>query len=243
MSTVSTAVILAGGAGLRLRPLTNQMPKAMVSVAGRPLLDWVIRWLLTNKVKHIVVGVAYMKEVVIEYLSHLQLPMKIDYSVHTVEGGTGEGFRLAIERYVRDEVFLAMNGDELTDIQIPEFHAFHRRHNGVATVAVSTLRSPFGVVKLEGANIRAFQEKAMLNSFYVSMGIYMFNHEILSFLPASGSIEKTTFPDLAETGRLRAFKHNGFWGTINTIKDLREVENWFTTRSDLNHAQNEQTRL
>ena len=216
-------MVIAGGEGLRLRPLTNDRPKAMISVAGKPILDWIIQWLSSNEISHIVVGVAYKKETVKEHLSRFESGMKFDFSEHTVEGGTGEGFRLAIERFVQDDVFLAMNGDELTNIDISDFADFHIRARGVATIGVASLRSPFGVVELSGNSIVDFREKATLDA-YVSTGVYMFDHKILEYLPTTGNIENDTFPKLARQGQLRAYKHKGFWGTINTLKDLQEVE-------------------
>ncbi len=224
LGEVTTAVVLAGGEGLRLRPLTDQRPKAMIHVAGKPIMEWIMKWLVRNNISHVVVGVAYKKEVVIEYLKALRLDVNLNYSEHTVEGGTGEGFRLAIDRYVRDNVFLALNGDELTDIQVSEFADFHLRNGGLATIAVSRLRSPFGIVEVDGDKVRGFTEKPVLNSYLVSTGVYIFDHKILDFLPERGSIENETLPQLAARGLLRAYKHRGFWGTINTVKDLQEVE-------------------
>ncbi len=223
LQDINTAVVLAGGEGLRLRPLTDQRPKAMIPLAGKPIIGWIIEWLLRNGIARIVVGVAYKKEIVTEYLSSLSLGVEVKISEHTVEGGTGEGFRLAIQRHVNDNAFLAMNGDEITNIPISEFAEFHFRNGGLATIAVSHLRSPFGVVEITGNKIIGFREKAILDA-YVSAGVYIFNREIIQFLPVKGNIETDTFPVLAQDGKLRAYRHKGFWGTINTLKDLREIE-------------------
>jgi NDP-sugar pyrophosphorylase family protein len=223
LQTISTAVILAGGGGLRLRPLTNHLPKAMIPLAGKPIIGWIIEWLLRNGISRIVVGVAYKKEIVTEYLSSLSLGVEFKISEHTVEGGTGEGFRLAIQRHVDDNAFLAMNGDEITNIPISEFADFHLQNGGLATIAVSHLRSPFGVVEISGNKIVGFREKAVLDA-YVSSGVYIFDHGIMPFLPVKGNVEADTFPKLAQDGKLSAYKHTGFWGTVNTFKDLREIE-------------------
>jgi NDP-sugar pyrophosphorylase family protein len=203
----------------------------MIPIGGKPILEWILRWLMRNEISHIVVGVAYKKEAVIDYLNKIQLEVELSYSEHTVEGGTGEGFRLAISRYVKDEAFLAMNGDELTDICISEFANFHFQSGGLATIAVCPLRVPFGIVELNGDAIEGFREKPVLNTYCVSTGVYIFNHGILDFLPQKGNIETETFPRLAAQGLLKAYRHQGFWGTINTVKDIREVEKELLTRS------------
>lgn len=231
LSKIRTAVVLAGGEGLRLRPLTEHVPKVMIPVAGKPILEWILRWLLKNGISHIIIGLAYKKEIVIEYLNKIQLEVELSYSEHTVEGGTGEGFRLAISRYVKDETFLAMNGDELTDICVSDFANFHSQSGSLATIAVSPMRVPFGIVELNGDFVVGFREKPVLNSYCVSTGVYIFNHRILDFLPQKGNIETETFPKLASQGLLKAYRHQGFWGTINTVKDIREVEKELLTSS------------
>ena len=220
---IETAIVIVGGEGLRLRPLTTDKPKVMISIAGKPILDWILQWLVGNGISHIVVGVAYKKDVVIEHVKQLRLPFRLDFSEHTVEGGTGEGFRLAIERFVPDETFLAMNGDEITDINVSDFAKFHHRVGGLATIAVANLRSPFGVVKVENDRIVGYEEKPVLDAL-VSTGIYVFEHGIVDFLPATGNIETETFPQLARLGKVAAYRHGGFWGTLNTFKDLQQLE-------------------
>jgi len=112
-------VVLAGGPGIRLKPLTDRVPKALVELAGKPIIQWVIEWLRLNGVDNIILGVAHLKEEIIKYLGDgSNLGVNITYSTHTVEGGTGEGFRLAISRYVSDGVFFALNGDQITDLRL-----------------------------------------------------------------------------------------------------------------------------
>ena len=225
VNKIETAVILAGGAGLRLRPLTDDIPKAMIIVAGKPLLQWIIEWLKFNGISNIVVGVAYKNEKIIDYFGNgKDFGVTIKYSVHTVEGGTGEGFRLAIERHVKDGVFLAMNGDELVRINTKEFLESHLANGGIATLAVGPLRSPFGVVEIDGTNILRFREKPTLMAHYVSIGTYIFSRQVLEYLPPRGDMERTLFPRLASMRKLKAYVYDGFWATINTLKDLDDVE-------------------
>lgn len=222
---LKTAIILAGGAGLRLRPLTQDIPKAMTNVSGKPLLEWIIEWLIVNDVRNIVVGVAYKKRKIMEYFKDgKKLGVDINYSAHTVEGGTNQGFKRAIRRHVRDEVFLAMNGDEIVDIDVNKMLTHHRKHGGVATVAVSHLRSPYGIVQLHGTDVTGFHEKPTLKSIHVSTGVYVFSRDVLRYLPDSGDVERTMFPKLSSIRKLKAYPHNGFWATVNSLKDLEDVE-------------------
>ena len=223
---IRTAVVLAGGEGLRLRPMTSDRPKVMIEVAGKPILEWVISWLKKNNVTNIIIGVAYKKDVVIDYFKDgNKFGVNIRYSEHTVEGGTGEGFYLAIDRYVNDDCFLATNGDEISDIDLNEFTCYHKETKGIATIALSYLKSPFGIVELDKQRrVVSFREKPFLKDFFVSMGIYLFQRDIIKYLPARGNIEKEAFPRLAVEGKLIGYPHKGFWGTVNTMKDLKELE-------------------
>ena len=223
---VKTAVVIVGGAGLRLYPLTAEKPKCMVEVAGKPIIFWVLNWLKTQGIEHVVVGVAYKKEIVIDYLKNNDFGLNIDISEHSVEGETGEGFKLAIERYVNDENFVAMNGDELTNLNLRKMIEYHLNNNPIVTIAISPLKSPFGIVELWEDNIIGFKEKPIITDKFVSCGIYVFNKRIKDYLPTSGAIEKTTFPRLAEMGVLKSHRlsSNERWATVSSIKDLSKAE-------------------
>src|SRR5439155_2458447 len=116
-NSVRTAVVLSGGEGIRLLPITKDLPKGLVKVGGKPLLQWVVEWLRENGVTSIVMGVAYLKDHIISYFGNGdRFGVEIKYSIHTVQGGTGEGFSLAIGQYVRADTFFAFNGDKITNL-------------------------------------------------------------------------------------------------------------------------------
>lgn len=223
---LKTAIVLAGGLGVRLRPFTEDMPKAMVEVQGKPLLYWIILWLAKNNIERIVIGVAYKKEKIIDWVqSHAFVPT-IEFSHHEVESGTGGGIRCAIEsREIEDEVYLVMNGDELCDLPLDSMMRFHQKHNPIATILSTPLRSNFGVVQIDSRQrITSFEEKPLIDSIFVNSGVYLFDRQINSLLPEIGDIEKTTFVSLAEQKRMAAYRYFGFWRTINTEKDLQDIE-------------------
>jgi len=223
---VRTAVVLVGGSGLRMRPLTEDIPKCMIPLRGKPLLYWTLTWLKGNGFDHVVLGVSYLKEMVIDYVRKNEFGLKVDFSEHTQEGETGEGFRLAIKRHVRDEDFLAMNGDELTNLNLEKFVDFHLEQKGVATIAVSPMRSPFAVLEVSGNDIVEFKEKPLLEDKLVSAGIYVFNRSISQYLPEVGSMEKLTFSVLARNRTLKAYRLTASerWLTVNSVKDLITAE-------------------
>ncbi len=219
-------MIISGGEGVRLRPLTNDIPKGMVKVAGRPLLQWVVEWLRDSGVTNLVIGVAYLKQRITDYFGDgSKFGVNIRYSVHTVEGGTSEGFRMAIERHIEDDTFLAMNGDQITNLRV---NGILKRHYGdgrtLATIAVVNPRLPFGLVLADRQGYcKGFLEKPVLKDIICSSGVYVFDRRILPFLPKTGDIERTTFPLLAKTGRIRVYEHNGLFVTVNSIRELEEA--------------------
>lgn len=216
---------------MRMRPFTEDVPKCMIPLRGKPVIYWILSWLKEHGFNHIVVGVAYRKEVVINYLKENPQGLKIDISEHTVEGETGEGFRLAISRFVTDEDFLAMNGDEITNLNLERLEEIHLRNKAVATIAVSPMKSPFGMLELDGDDIIGFKEKTLLENVLVSIGVYMFNREILNYIPITGSIERTVFPELAKKRLLKAcrLRPDELWLTINSVKELSVAEKEFTS--------------
>ena len=206
-------------------PFTETTPKVMVKVNGKPLLEWVLRWLGAHEVRNIVLGVAHLKESVMNHFRDgARLGLSIRYSEHTVEGGTAQGFRLGISRYVDDEDFLALNGDQVTNLDVQRLARFHAKHRPVATIAVTRPNIPFGQIKMNRTQeITRFVEKPIA-PFYCNMGIYAFNKSILEYLNETGDIEKTMFPILAAKKKLKAYIHKGHFITVNTPKDLAEAE-------------------
>jgi NDP-sugar pyrophosphorylase family protein len=119
---------------------------------------------------------------------------------------------------------LALNGDELLDVDFVALLAEHEKAGAGATIVVSQVRSPFGVVDLEGdGRVTGFREAPMLDD-WVNSGVYALGDEALARLPEKGDHEQSTFPELAVEGKLRGFRHQGVWLTVNTPKDLRRAE-------------------
>ncbi len=221
-----TAIVLAGGAGVRLRPITQEIPKGLINIGGKPMLQWVVEWLRDNGVTEIIMGVAYLKEKIVAHFQNGQkLGVNIRYSVHSVDGGTGEGFRLAITRYMDKESFFALNGDQITDLSLKSMFRTHSRSSATATVGVVHPRLPFGLVMIDRRHYcKGFLEKPIMKEITCSSGIYVFQREIEDYLPKKGDIEKTTLPLLTRKRRLKVYVHNGRFLTVNTLKELEEAE-------------------
>lgn len=225
---LETAVIIAGGEGSRLKPLSNNKPKAMVVVNGRPMLYWTLRWLKHHGVKNVVLGVAYKKGKIISYLkANKNFGLNVRFSVHTLEGGTAQGFKLAISRFVTDENFVAMNCDEVTNLHLPNIVRVHQEKSPLVTMALAPFYCRFSVVDADTEGfIHGFKYGHMLPDVPVSIGIYAFNRGILKHIPDTGSIEHTVFTPLAKKNKIACYKlkPGEQWISVNDVKNVREVE-------------------
>jgi NDP-sugar pyrophosphorylase family protein len=228
MTMIQTAVIIAGGEGARLKPLTNDRPKAMVEISGKPMLYWIIHWLKSNGIKHLVIGVAYKKEKIIDYLKeNKNFGLEVDISEHTLEGGTAQGFKLAISRFVKDEDFLGMNGDEITNLNFANFVKVHESKKPLVTMALAPFHCRFSVVSVcKDGIISGFKYGYKLKDVPVSIGIYILNKKILDLIPDTGSIEDLVFAKLAPQKKMASYilSGNEGWISVNDIKNVKEAE-------------------
>jgi NDP-sugar pyrophosphorylase family protein len=214
------AIILAGGKAERLGAAAEGRPKALVEIAARPLAAWQVELLARAGVERVIVSCAAGNEELFEE-ALAGLGPEIVAVGEPEPLGRGGGLRFAAAARREKGDVLALNGDELVDADLAELLTRQRETGAAATIVVTRPRSPFGVVALaEEDVVTRFEEGAVL-PVWVSCGVYVLGSEALAALPERGDHETTTFPELAARGRLRAFRHDGLWLTINTPKDLR----------------------
>jgi NDP-sugar pyrophosphorylase family protein len=219
------ALILAGGKAERLGEAAQGNPKPLVPVAGEPLLRYTVRRLAAAGVTRAIVACAVgQEERFVRDLSGFGL--EIVAVGEPAPLGRGGGLRFAATCRKSDGSLLAMNGDELLDLDYAALARRHREKAAAATVVVAQVNSPFGVVELDSEDaIRGFREAPKLEH-WVNAGVYVLGEEALARLPERGDHEQSTFPELAAEGKLYAFRHTGAWLTVNTPKDLRRAEEY-----------------
>src|SRR5439155_7232885 len=147
--------------------------------------------------------------------------------------GRGGGLRFAAAHRQEQGPVYALNGDELLGIDLRDLLEHHRRRGPAATLVVSQVRSPFGVVELKGDDTIAGFREAPLLLQWVSSGVYVLDDECIARLPERGDHEETTFPELAAEGKLLAYRNTSFWLTVNTPKQLREAEAFVRAHPEL----------
>jgi NDP-sugar pyrophosphorylase family protein len=216
------ALVLGGGKAERLGDAAQGLPKPLVPVGGIPLAGYTVARLVEGGVTRVIVACRAGDEgTFLQALSGLGA--EIEAVGEDEPLGRGGGLRLAATRRQEDGPVLALNGDELLDVDFPALIAEHEGSGAAATLVVAQVRSPFGVVEVEaGGTITGFREAPLLEH-WVNSGVYVLGEEALALLPEKGDHEQSTFPQLARERRLHAHRHEGVWLTVNTPKDLRRA--------------------
>ncbi len=218
------AVILAGGLGKRLRPITERIPKPMIEVAGKPILQWQVEFLSQNGINKFIFLVGYKAEVIERYFNDgSEMGVEILYSREKEPLGTAGALKNA-EHLIKEEKFLMLNGDIITNLnpspllQAVEDNAF------MVAIASVPLPSPYGILEIEDDIVIGFKEKPQIPGIWINAGIYAMRKEIIEMCPTKGDIEKTVFPILAEQKRIRVVKYEDVvWKSIDSHKDIDEA--------------------
>jgi NDP-sugar pyrophosphorylase family protein len=217
------AILLAGGKAERLGDAAGGRPKALVPIAGRPLAVYQVTQLVRAGVDRVIVSCAMGKEGL--FAAELSgLGAEIVPVPEPEPLGRGGGLRFAARAREESGPLFALNGDELLDVDLAALLAQHRRRRPAATITLTPLQSPFGIVDLTDDDVvTGFRESPIL-PHWVNVGLYILDDEALSRLPERGDHETSTFPELASEGKLHGFRHRGLWLTVNTPKQLRVAE-------------------
>jgi NDP-sugar pyrophosphorylase family protein len=225
------AIVLAGGKAERMGDATAGRPKSLVEVAGKPLLAYQVGRLANAGVRRVIVscaagqGDAFRKQLA-------GLGAEIVCAEEPERLGRGGGIKFASRERAEDGDVYAMNGDELVDVDFAALVSRHRETGAAATVAVARPASPFGVVELDDDDVvTGFSEGGRI-PYWVNCGVYVLSSEAIERFPDRGDHESTAFPELAAEGRLRAYRHEGLWLTVNTPKELRRAQEHVAAHPD-----------
>ena len=210
------AIILAGGRGTRLQPVTDYLPKPLIPINNIPIIEWQLRYLETFGITKAVICTGYKQEMIKNYLDAKKIKIKVEYSVEKSPLGTGGAIKKAAKEFKEDS-FLVINGDVITNIDLKRL--LHHP-NSIASIKLQT---KFGVLEIENDKVVKFSEKKEIPNVWMNAGIYHLQKSILKDLPNKGDIEKTTFPRYANMKRLDIVKFNNVaWYSIDSFKDLKE---------------------
>lgn len=222
------AVILAGGQGTRLRPLTLHTPKALIEIQGKTLTEHLFDLLKKYAIRDAILSVGYLAE---KIRGHFEDGGKFGMNISYVEEdpkhplGTA-GPLLKAKEFLSRGSFICSNGDELKDINIPEMVKLHKQEKALVTIALTSVEDPtqYGVAKMDGNKILAFAEKPRLKdapSRLINSGFYIIEPEVLEMIPEGFSmLERDIFPKLAHMGKLHGYVFSGQWFDTGTMERL-----------------------
>ena len=231
MSNQFYALAIAGGRGERLRPLTDTVPKPMISLNGRPMLSYQVEWMCSQGVTDIVFLCGYLGETIRDYFGDGgKYGFDAHYSFEDRPLGRGGAVRKGMSQVPQDAgTVLVTNGDNVTNMQLSEMKALHERRDALATIMLTPYISQYGTVESdEDGTVTRFVEKGRL-PLWINAGIYLFDRSIERRLPEVGDHETTTFQELVSERRMAALRSEATWLTVDSQKDIAECEKQLKT--------------
>jgi len=219
VSIPSKALILAGGKGTRLRPLTLKTPKGLIDVQGKTLTEWLFELFRKYGIRDVILSVGYLADQIRDYFTDgTKFGMNIEYVEENPDKPLGTAGPLRLAKDMLKDSFIVSNGDELKCINIPRMFRLHKRKKALVTIALTSVDDPsqYGVARLDGSRIIEFVEKPKKEeapSNFINSGFYIIEPEVIDMIPSGKHcmLEKEIFPKLASEGRLRGFPFSGQW--------------------------------
>lgn len=218
-------VILCGGKGTRMWPLTETRPKPMIPIGEKPLLWHLMKVYSHYGHKEFILCLGHMAGVIKNYFSD-QKNIEEDWKIIFVDTGldSSKSERISkVKDYIKEESFLLAYGDDIAQININQAIEFHEKNSKLITLTAPPLFSQFGVLELnENSEIIYFKEKPRLENYWFNGGFFVVNKKIFDYL-SLGELENEVFEKLAQEKQIQAFKLDGYWQCMNTSKEAMEL--------------------
>jgi glucose-1-phosphate cytidylyltransferase len=223
------ALVLCGGRGTRAYPLTAELPKPLLSVGDQPVLRHVLDIYARQGVREFVLAGGFRCDLLADYAAGLPADWRVDV-VDTGEG-TGTGGRVVKCREHLGDRFFATYGDGVGNVDLSALVAAHDAAGAAATLTTVPLRSQFGTVDIgDDGRVTAFREKPVLDGHWINAGFFVVDDRAFDAW-AGDDLEQEVLPALAARGELAAYRHRGFWRSVDTQKDLADLTALATTGS------------
>jgi glucose-1-phosphate cytidylyltransferase len=220
MKSVKT-VILCGGKGTRAYPHTTELPKPLLEVAGRPVLQHVMEIYAGQGFRSFVLSAGFKAQMIKDFAA----TMPSNWEIEVVDTGeeTNTGGRVIGVRDRVGDTFFATYSDGLGDVDLAALLAFHQGHEGAATVTTVPLPSQYGTIETAGSGkVQRFREKPVLPDHWINGGFFVFDARAFDLWQGE-DLEREVLPMLGEAGELYAYRHAGFWKSMDTYKDSMDL--------------------
>lgn len=247
------AVILAGGLGTRISEETISKPKPMIEIGGKPILWHIMKIYSHYGVNEFVICCGYKGYIIKEYFAnyflhqsdvtfdiqknnmHVHYKRVEPWKITLVDTGenTMTGGRLKmVKQYIEEEAFCFTYGDGLADIDISKLISFHFSHGKEATLTATFPPGRFGALEIDGTVVKNFQEKPRGDGALVNGGFFVLSPKVLDRIEDNNTVwEQTPLMGLAQDDELRAYKHEGFWQPMDTLRDKNTLENFWSNKN------------
>ncbi len=224
------AVILAGGFGTRISEESHLKPKPMIEIGGDPILVHIMKIYSHYGINDFIICCGYKGDMIKKYFEDHKFEQ---WNIQTIDTGlnTMTGGRIKrIENHI-DDTFCVTYGDGVSDVNINDLILFHKEKKSLATLTAIHPPERFGVLELSGNNVVEFHDKQQGKSSWINGGFFVFEKEIFDYIKNGDSttLERTPFETLAKEKKLTAFKHEGFWHPMDTLRDKKHLENLWTS--------------
>jgi len=217
-------ILLAGGLGTRISEETDTKPKPMVLIDGKPLLWHLMRIYASQGFNDFVIATGYKGEVIHEWIPSLQE----DWNVSALDTGentqTGGRIKKCIDAFP-DEIFLATYGDGLGNVKVASVLSLHYANSGLVTLTAVRPPARFGYVKIDGEKVHHFGEKSQSDEGWINGGFFVLDRKVANYIAGdSEPFETGALPKLATENLLNAYKHEGFWQPMDTLREKLDLE-------------------
>jgi glucose-1-phosphate cytidylyltransferase len=223
--------ILAGGFGTRLSEYTNEIPKPMVPIGGKPILEHIMEIYSNFGHCDFYLAVGYKQQIIQDYFKNKKKNWNI--TLEDTGAGTLTGGRLKrLEKYLKDDTFSLTYGDGVSDVNIDNLFKFHKSNNKLATITAVRPPARFGALEINKNIVKKFKEKIQSDENWINGGFFIFNPKIFDYLKDDKTIlEKGPLEKISEKGELVAFKHYGFWQCMDHKSDKDTLDNLVKTNT------------
>jgi glucose-1-phosphate cytidylyltransferase len=217
-------IILAGGRGTRLAEETGTIPKPMVKVGEKPILWHIMESYARYGHNDFLIATGYLSEVIDDWVSRLKEPWTVETLFTGLETQTGGRIKQCLENS-REETVMATYGDGLANVDISALISFHNRHSFKATLTAVKPPARFGVVEIQDERVAYFGEKQQSEVHWINGGFFVLERSVLDFISSPHEpFETEALPRLASKGFLGAFRHQGFWKPMDTLREKQEYD-------------------
>ena len=222
-------VVLCGGKGTRLSEYTEEIPKPLINVGSKPVLWHIVQMYKSYGYSDFIFCLGYKSDKIREFFKG-EKNARIQFADTGLETNKAERIN-KIKNLIKDDDFFVTYGDDLSDIDIKNLYEFHKKNKKIVTLTAVNLESPFGILELNDKNeVIGFKEKPKLD-YYMNGGFYVFNKKIFNYIKKGCDLESDVLKEVAKLKQIAAFRHKGFWKSMNTLKDVIELNELHNKRA------------